>query len=418
MKHSQFRAAAVPVVAVAFAACASAAPRAAQTAPSSVSQAASQSAPPTSGDIAAMAKASRDSARYPYTDADIHFMSGMIGHHAQAIVMARWAPTHGASAVGPQLCERIINAQKDEIASCRRGCATGTSRCPRRTRRHEDDDERHAAHDADARHAHRGADEAARRGARRRVRPAVPHLHDPAPPGAVSMVKELFAHLRRRPGRDRLQVRVRRQRRSDHRDRPHGADARAVVTLGPRAVITRSVPSLPPRSSEESDMTSPSLPRWSSSLARRRARWSRIAACMSPARRRRRRARRRRRRRAIRAVDVHDRRAEPRSARRPQGRAVGRRRRRPGTSSSSRPQAVARSSSAAPTPTSRSPATTSSRATTTASRSGTSRTRRAPALKVGVLLPGVAERRVGLQEPAVRVGRSEHRRASTAARRA
>ena len=29
--------------------------------------------------------------------ADIHFMSGMIGHHAQAIVMAGWAPTHGAS---------------------------------------------------------------------------------------------------------------------------------------------------------------------------------------------------------------------------------------------------------------------------------------------------------------------------------
>ena len=25
-------------------------------------------------------------------------MSGMIGHHAQAIVMSRWAPTHGASA--------------------------------------------------------------------------------------------------------------------------------------------------------------------------------------------------------------------------------------------------------------------------------------------------------------------------------
>ncbi len=28
---------------------------------------------------------------------DVEFMSGMIGHHSQAIVMAKWAPTHGAS---------------------------------------------------------------------------------------------------------------------------------------------------------------------------------------------------------------------------------------------------------------------------------------------------------------------------------
>ncbi len=53
--------------------------------------------------------------RYPYTDADIHFISGMIGHHAQAIVMAGWAPTHGASKSVRVLCERIINAQTDEI---------------------------------------------------------------------------------------------------------------------------------------------------------------------------------------------------------------------------------------------------------------------------------------------------------------
>ncbi len=55
-------------------------------------------------------------ARYPYTAADVHFISGMIGHHAQAIVMAKWAPTHGASKSVLVLCERIINAQTDEIA--------------------------------------------------------------------------------------------------------------------------------------------------------------------------------------------------------------------------------------------------------------------------------------------------------------
>ena len=38
-----------------------------------------------------------DSIRRPYTAADIDFMSGMIGHHAQAVKMAGWAESHGAS---------------------------------------------------------------------------------------------------------------------------------------------------------------------------------------------------------------------------------------------------------------------------------------------------------------------------------
>ena len=76
-----------------------------------------QNTPPSvaQGEAAAMARARTDSLRRPYTKADIDFMTGMIGHHAQAIIMARWAATHGA---GPQirvLTGRIINAQKDEI---------------------------------------------------------------------------------------------------------------------------------------------------------------------------------------------------------------------------------------------------------------------------------------------------------------
>jgi uncharacterized protein (DUF305 family) len=47
-------------------------------------------------------------------------MSHMIGHHAQALVMAGWAPTHGASPAVRILAERIINAQQDEIASMQR----------------------------------------------------------------------------------------------------------------------------------------------------------------------------------------------------------------------------------------------------------------------------------------------------------
>lgn len=76
-----------------------------------------QAATASQSDMAAMAKARADSARYPYTEADIHFMTGMIGHHAQAIVMARWAPTHGASSSVRTLCDRIINAQQDEIVT-------------------------------------------------------------------------------------------------------------------------------------------------------------------------------------------------------------------------------------------------------------------------------------------------------------
>ena len=51
-----------------------------------------------------------------YTAADVHFMSGMILHHAQAVLMAGWAPTHGASASLRSLCERIVVGQRDEIA--------------------------------------------------------------------------------------------------------------------------------------------------------------------------------------------------------------------------------------------------------------------------------------------------------------
>ncbi len=67
------------------------------------------------GDEAAVARARADSARYPYTKADIHFLSGMISHHAQALVMAQWAPSHGASPAVIRLTERILTGQADEI---------------------------------------------------------------------------------------------------------------------------------------------------------------------------------------------------------------------------------------------------------------------------------------------------------------
>jgi len=43
-------------------------------------------------------------------------MSGMIHHHAQAVLMAGWASSHGASRAIQALCERIVVGQQDEIA--------------------------------------------------------------------------------------------------------------------------------------------------------------------------------------------------------------------------------------------------------------------------------------------------------------
>lgn len=50
-----------------------------------------------------------------YTAAGVQFMSGMIAHHAQAIVMAGWCQSHGASATVRDMCERIAVSQADEI---------------------------------------------------------------------------------------------------------------------------------------------------------------------------------------------------------------------------------------------------------------------------------------------------------------
>jgi uncharacterized protein (DUF305 family) len=51
----------------------------------------------------------------PHTEADVQFMAGMIPHHAQAVRIARWAPTHAQSNAVKVLAERIVVAQQDEI---------------------------------------------------------------------------------------------------------------------------------------------------------------------------------------------------------------------------------------------------------------------------------------------------------------
>jgi len=60
----------------------------------------------------------------PPSPADVRFMTDMIGHHAQAIRISRWAPTHGAGPALSRLAERIVVGQQDEIAIMQRWLRT------------------------------------------------------------------------------------------------------------------------------------------------------------------------------------------------------------------------------------------------------------------------------------------------------
>jgi uncharacterized protein (DUF305 family) len=68
----------------------------------------------------AAAIATADSAARAFAPADVEFMQGMIPHHAQAVIMGKWAATHGARADVQRLCLRIVAAQSDEIGMMRR----------------------------------------------------------------------------------------------------------------------------------------------------------------------------------------------------------------------------------------------------------------------------------------------------------
>lgn len=47
--------------------------------------------------------------------ADVDFMSGMIPHHAQAVIMTGWAATRASREDLKVLCERMLIGQRDEI---------------------------------------------------------------------------------------------------------------------------------------------------------------------------------------------------------------------------------------------------------------------------------------------------------------
>lgn len=78
---------------------------------------------PDRGDLAeleAIYRARVDSARTLFTEADVRFMTHMIAHHAQALEISAFAPDRGASPSVQTLAARIINAQRDEIATMQR----------------------------------------------------------------------------------------------------------------------------------------------------------------------------------------------------------------------------------------------------------------------------------------------------------
>ena len=63
-------------------------------------------------------------------------MSGMIPHHAQAVLIAGWAPTHGGRSDLKILCERIVVAQRDEIAFMQRWLSDRGQEVPDATATH------------------------------------------------------------------------------------------------------------------------------------------------------------------------------------------------------------------------------------------------------------------------------------------
>ena len=71
----------------------------------------------TQADPATLAAAARaDSLRASFSQADVDFVTHMIPHHAQALVMARMVPERTDNGELRVLAARIISAQNDEIA--------------------------------------------------------------------------------------------------------------------------------------------------------------------------------------------------------------------------------------------------------------------------------------------------------------
>lgn len=93
-----------------------------------------------------------------HTPADAAFMQGMIGHHAQALVMAALVPSRSATPALRALAERIDVSQRDEIAAMRQWLADRGEPVPDSTGALPGAAGAHAGHAAHAAHgAHAAA---------------------------------------------------------------------------------------------------------------------------------------------------------------------------------------------------------------------------------------------------------------------
>ena len=168
-----------------------------------------------------------DLAGIRFTDGDVKFMQGMIPHHAQALEMTALVAerTDERGHAAPRAAHRALAGRRDRddagVAAGPRAGGHGGRRAPRRRL------------GADARHADRRRDGAARGGDRECVRPALPRADDRAPPGRRHDGREPPRAARGGAGLAALRVHLRRHVRPDGGDRPHGCDARRALARPP-----------------------------------------------------------------------------------------------------------------------------------------------------------------------------------------
>ena len=97
-----------PVILILATACGGAQPRSSGTTPARISA-------DSAARLEARYRAQTDTLRGRFTEADAAFMAGMIGHHAQALVMAGLVADRTRTPALNTLAGRILNGQRDEI---------------------------------------------------------------------------------------------------------------------------------------------------------------------------------------------------------------------------------------------------------------------------------------------------------------
>lgn len=106
--------------------------------------------------LEAIYRARMEESRGRYTEADVRFMTDMIGHHAQAVLMANMAETRASHPAVRTLAARIRNGQVGEIALMQKWLTDRGLPAPEPDLVADSPDE-HAGHGAHAGHAGRAA---------------------------------------------------------------------------------------------------------------------------------------------------------------------------------------------------------------------------------------------------------------------